>query len=924
MQMQMQGMVQAQNQGQVQPGFQNPQMQQVMPPSSAHMQQQLSHQPQMVNPHSSLQPVQTQHHPPSHFPHQNGQAVYTPEEQQQINRMAQILAQNTPKEQMELIQNKLRHTTPEARQDFANKHTDPLTQWFRRQATNRYAAQKAQHAAQRNQVAGALGNGLAQQQPRPPLQNPVTQAAGVLPHQSFDSSQMFVRQQEALRSQEAGHVVVPASSQAIAEQQRVTTRGSMQQPVDQVNGARQMQNPPQIFYPPQSAVKLVPNMSMQTQPNNYSVMPNQVPQHNLQGQLNSLNTPGRTPQQDPNMPNLNRALESPNQQAQAANMWPQQRSQPNQQNDPSQINPHLGAQPFSQAERLDAGQQRSRQPMFNMSPAMQQQLENMPQEQRTLFLTQVHRRQQQMMHHRGVQQANTRSQGLADPMLTQEQVSKPGPHFAGTQNGQTMARQTSNIQNGNGSQPPGMVQPSVGQQSLPHQRQQPPQQSNVSLINQQRIAHPAGIALTEEQAQQMDRQKFPAGILNITGAPSTLPKEVKTWGQLKGWVLQNQGTVPQGILSKLRGLQGLHYQGLAKGPQMGPNTPGQAQVQGNPQPRAQTAQMIPSPNNQPPLTSSGTPRISTPNMTHPLPQPTVQEIQAAKARLPDLLKSRTDDQIRLWILRHRHNDMLTAQQGRSGMTPQQQAQLDQPQRLQQQQQQAQQNQFHTPAAAKARFAPQPVTQGQQPQASPRPGPTAKDKHSQPARAGTTVAKSGQLNQKGTKRSSNDDVVEVPNPNLPTSGSKAQSPKTLQVTPQSRPGVVQQNDAQRQRAPVDSQRPMAAFRVASPASGQSRRIGANSGDKTDIGQQRTDDQPRKGNQFPRICAEVAHSTPRGNPIMVDPQSRAKMVQILKEASKIMSRIPSALHIFFSLLADEQVFRELVRLVCIKAPSMTYCH
>ena len=922
-QMQMQGMVQNANQGQLHSGFQDPQMQQTMrqviQPSSVHMQHQMSQQPQMMNPQTSSQPAQNPHYPPSQIPQQNGQASYTIEEQQQISRMAQILAQNTSPEQMELLQNRLRNVSPEIRQDLAKRNTNPLTHWFHNQATVRYAAQKAQHAAQRNQVNGALGNGIVHQQPRPVLQNPVSQTAGTAFPQNFDSSQILVQQQNALRSQEAGQMVVPGNPQPNAEQQRGTVRENAQQANEQINGVRQIQNPQQSFYPSQSSAPKVPNVSMQPQPGNFGDMPSQVAQHNLQGQLNGLNTPGRTPQQNPNMPNLNSALGSPNQQAQAAHMWPQQRPQPNQLKDPNLLNPQQVTQASGQPERPDTGQQRPRPAMFNMPSAMQQQLAGMAPEQRSQVLSQLTRqRQQQMVHQRAMQQGNAVGQGLPDSTIQQGQLGKPGPQFA-VQNGQMMPGQLPNVQNGNGLQQPSMGQLPMGQQSMPMQRPQQLQQPNMNLINQQRAAQTAGSALTDEQARLMDRQNFPAGILNISGALSTLPKEVKTWGQLKGWVAQNQGTLPQGSLIKLRGLQGLHYQNLAsqqknKGRHMAPNTPGQPQVQGNPQPRAQTAQMIPSPNNQPPLTGSDTPGIATPNMAHPLPQPTPQEIQAAKARLPDHLKSMTDDQIRVSILRQRHNDMLKVQQVQPGVIPQPQAQFDQSQKFHQQQHQH--IQFQTPVNPKTRPVPQSVNQRQQPQPSPTPSGPSKDlvgKQPQVARVGPTVSKPGQPNQKGTKRNSNDDVIEVPNPNLPTPTTAAQSSSTTQAISQPKPPAIQTPEAQRQKIQLEPQRQKAPLQVAGLAPIQHHRPDIKPGGQADAGAQRTQEQARKESQLQRIYMEVAQKTPRGNPVNINPQSRARMLQILGDTTKIMSRIPGALHIFFGLMSDEQAFRDLIRTV-----------
>ncbi len=913
-QMQMPGMVQNQNQGQLPPGFQNAQLHPAM-----QMQQQLSHQPQMLNPQSTLQSPQNQHPPQSHTPQQNRQAIFSTEDQQQINRMAQALAQNTTQEQLDLIQNKLQNISPEVRQNLAMQNIDPLTYWFRTQAASKLAAHKAHSAAQRVPTAAAPGNGSLPQQPRTMPQNSAPQAAGAPPPQNFDSSQILVQQQNGLRSQEAGQVVVPASnSQAMVEQPRGTTRGAAQQPNGQVVGGLSMQNPTQPYYPSQPNTQQVHNTSMQPHAGNYGNIPNQGPQHSLQGQVNGLDTPGRTPQQNPNMPNLNRAFGSPNQQAQAAIMRPQQRPNPNQQKDQNQMNPQQGTQPVGHPERSDASQQRPRPHMMNLPPAVQQQLASMTEEQRNQAFAHLHRQRQQQMQQRAMQQANARAQGLPNSTLVQNQAGQVGPHFMGAQSGQMMNGQPAIMQTGNGPQQPAMIQQTpTGQQSMPPQRQPPQQQQKPNLLTQQRAAQIAGNALTDQQVRQMDGQNFPAGILSMGGALSSMPEDVKTWGQLKRWVAQNQDRLPPGNLDKLKGLQGLHYHNLAgqhraKMRQVGPHQPGQVHGQGNPQPKAPPAQMVAPPNNQTPLAGPNTPRMSTPNMIHSLPQPTVQEIQASRARLPDHLKALTDDQIRGQILKQRQHEMPKTVQGHPTMTPQQQAQFNQLQRPQQQQ--VQPFQFQTPSNPKTRPAQQQPIGQRQPQASPRPGAPTKDPAAKPSQAkqpGPTTSKPGQPSQKGIKRNSNDDVIEVPNPNLAAPAARAQPSNAIQASQQPRAGMPPSNDAQGQRTQLDSQRKVAAQQGPGPITGQPHSQSARPNGQMDAGPQRTEEQIRKDAQLHRICMEVAHSTPKGNPVTMAPQIRARMIQILGETTKILSRIPSALPIFFGLIADEPTFRDLVR-------------
>lgn len=447
-------------------------------------------------------------------------------------------------------------------------------------------------------------------------------------------------------------------------------------------------------------------------------------------------------------------------------------------------------------------------------------------------------------------------------------------------------------------------------------------------MTQQRAAQLAASALTDDQVRQMDCQKFPAGILNITGVLSTMPSEVKTWSDLKSWVAQNQANLPPGSLEKLKGLQGLHYQNLV-GQQrakmrQGPNPPGQAQGQAPP------AQMVPPPNSQTPLAGSNTPRTSSPNMVHSLPQPTVQEIQASRARLPDHSKGYTDEQIRAQILKQRQHDMLKIAQGRPGMNPQQQAQSNQSNQLQRaQQQQAQPNSSQPPINQKPRPAQaQVVPQRKQAQPSPRAGAPSKDpvaKQPQVARAGPAILKPGQPNQKGIKRNSNDDVIEVPNPNLATPATRGQPSKLIQASQQLKAGIPQNTEVHRQRAQLDARRQLAAQQASGPGPGpgpgpgQPHNQGAKPNGPADTVPQRTEEQIRKEAQLQQICMEVAQSTPRGNPVPMAPQTRVRMLQVLGETTKILSRIPSALPIFYGLIANEQIFRDLIRTVCTIFPA-----
>ena len=501
--------------------------------------------------------------------------------------------------------------------------------------------------------------------------------------------------------------------------------------------------------------------------------------------------------------------------------------------------------------------------------------------------------------------------------------------------------------------------PSVQQQLGQQQRDQAQHQEMMRRQNQhqRKVVELAATSLTEDQAREMDKVNFPTSILNGNNALSQLPANISTWGQLKSWVAQNAHTLPAESLGKLRGLQGLHYQNISNNQQrnmaqqMNQGQPGtQQNIPGN---TALQAQSVTSRNTQPLMQTANVPQMVAPSGTTSLPPPTTQEIQATRARLPENMRTTTDDHVRAIILRRRQTEMLRAGQGQQVMTQQQaqfmamqraqqqqsqqqqsqqqqsQQQKSQQQQSQQQQSQQQQLQRQLTQATSAPLAPPPQLQPpQQAPVSRVPAGQSNEKPPRPAqqsRQGPQAQAQGQATQKGVKRS-NDDVVEVPNANL--TQQKQSQPQQQQQHSQALtnahnpnqqhlnvPQITAQQMASmspQQRHQFEEVKKQAAERAL--AASQTQPISGIKADGQAINEpQRNEENMRKDARLKQIVHEVLQSTPKRPPLPLNPQTMGKMAQQLREAKEMVTRMEQSLPLFFRMFGDEDMARELIRTV-----------
>ena len=846
---------------------------------------------------------------PQRAPQNQGQPQFSQQEQQMIVQLAETMAANATPEQMNSVQRMIMNMPADQRQQLQNQNISPVHAIFRQHAMRKFVNDRAvqQQRIGQGRPTSQVSMRPGQQPPQPPTQHL---------DPSFD--QFLGQQQDALRHQEAGQVVVPAS-QGAPPQVRGTPHA---QPQNQF-GARPMQAPNNFQQQPattwntsQGQHQTVPQMS-QTQAQsqippqtpNLTNMSGQTPQQqSLQGQLGGLDNSRaqRTPQQNPNMPTLNRPLNPPNQ-AQSS----QRQAQSTPTNGPRTV---AGGQPNAASNGQPSGAQSSSQ--INLQK-FQAYVAKMPEPQRSNFLAQFKMRQARKKADEAAAPAAAPNAPVA-PMSGDGSQSQP----AAKPNTNAPQPQTTPVNRLNGQ--PQMAQPSG-----------PP---NGARLQQQK-SQP--ISLDENTTRIMDRVEFPRSLLSVTGDNAKPPEHIKQWGQLKQWVHQNAAILPQGSLQKVVGLQSIVYQQKVAQSNQHKEASNLAQSQGNlrvAQPGvAPPAQMIAPNSSQPPNQPPTAP------FQYPTPPIPGYEVAAARAQLPPGMKTASDEQLRMMIMNKRRNDYFkNLEQNQQNLTPQQQQQL-QARRLSvlraQQQQQANGPQTQVPMQPNQhdQSQPQPPQRGQNQQ--PPPGPQWPQPQPPPKMAQSNLQQTKQPppnrsgpqasivppNQKGGKRNSNnDDVVEVPDPKLsqqqirqPTNkSSQFQPPSQSQPQPPANNSLAHITPEKYNALPPDQK---ARFRhqveQAQRANGQ--RLGQNPQGQRPMENANKTTVPNAGRdgRVKELRTEVMRSMPARSPIPMSPNTRARMCERLKSAGNMSQRLESSLPLYLSLSKDEETTKDLLRAVSL---------
>ncbi|PWY76318.1 hypothetical protein BO70DRAFT_94389 [Aspergillus heteromorphus CBS 117.55] len=660
------------------------------------LQQQQQQQPQQPQP----QQQRPQQRPGNGSALSDDLNTLSAQEYDQVCRVANQIISKTPQEDLEKIKVNLQNMTPEQRGYLARKNMDPITYFFRSQALN----QLRRHKRSRMEMARAPGTGVdpnsaimgdpmhPQRQMFQNMMNLQRNSFSMGGQQNLDPSSFIGnveniqgQQADGLRSQEAGQLVVPASSSQM-NQPPFTTQQNMF-PVGGQLGQNAQGNmngsgiSPQFIA--QQHAQNAQNMQ-QDRPQQASQFPAQPQAQNQSAQdqarvqaaakvqfaMSHQNQPNarmqhQMTQQSPAMPMLNRPM-APGQMSPAqvaAQVRPPSRP------------PGMG-QPPASAQTMN-GQTPIPRPQIppNLPPAVQEQLNSMSNEQLSMVLLNNQRRA--MANN---QAALARANASQQSMPMQQNLSQSGQ---GQQmvNGQMMNGQMGNGQNlramnlqqiagmAGAQQPNQMLPNQMSVQQRQQQQQQQRQQDAYKLQILRQHGGGGGPEMSQEQVKEMDRLNFPPAVLNSSNpSVAAVPKNLRSWGQLKQWVASNPQPMGGLDLGKLIALQRIHLLQIAsqskdagRNPEQGSWMPmqfqGQPQPLMNPQLQAGQQQM---PVNMPPVRSI-----------------TAQELQLARVRLGSQAQNISDEQLRDLIMKNRQRQMHMARQAhvqQQALVAQQQAQ----------------------------------------------------------------------------------------------------------------------------------------------------------------------------------------------------------------------------------------------------------
>lgn len=939
------------NQNQLQPGFGMSQGQQPGQNIGIPMQQQLSQNPRLFpggNGPEMQQPMQngqSMQNVPRPGPQNRGQPQLTPQENQQINNMTlQIMTRMTDQDKLTMRQ-RLSQVPIEQQQAMRANGIDPMHAWARSQALRTFDQERMKRRQLAAQGISGLPSGAippqshptsqmslhGQQQPHP---GPTSQH----PDPSFGAGHLdqFVgQQQDALRLQAAGQDVVPASNvQGTPAQVRANPH---QQPQGQfgpnrmqVPGSFQTQPQPQsqwnVSQSQQQNIPQTPSMPMQTptlQPPtpNFTNAQGKTPQQQaLQGQLGGLNNNRgqRTPQQNHNMPTLNQPMDPP---TQAKNERPPQPLPKQGQRSGTNVQPAAPVKntPSNAGQQKPASSAMQAQQWARLPPQIQHHIRNLPEEGRRKYLLEMQAKQ---LAHRKL---NAEAQAAQTSQFGPQAVTQGLP--TGTNINQ-------------GSKPQAASNPSVGgpQQGINSfarvNAAQPQGQSQQGTLNVNRPpSKMMPMQLSESQEQHMDNQPFPPAILNRDGL-GQLPENIKTWGQLKEFVKHSAQISSPGIMQNVKGLQSMHFQQIQqralqaisdqkKKQHQQMSQAAQAHLHSGPGGPAPQAPMIPQPPTQPPVGQQPAP-VNGPQgfAMSSLPQPTMGDLQHARAILPDNMKSISDSQLRQIIMQKRQTEYSNVNQ--SGLTPVQQLQhRNNPLQAQHQQGrlppgQAPPNQLQQPIRGQAQqqqpSQPQHAFTQQQPQ------PNGQGRQSQSNK--TSAQSIPPANQKGPKRNNSDDVIEVPDPKTaqqqgrPPNARQPPSSGMPQITPEmyAKMSAEQRMEAQRR---LQAQ---AAHRAKLGMTGQ----GVQGHPPAPPAAQNAGQNQGKDGRLGQLIKEVEQTTPVRPVVPMSPRTRSQMIEGLKDSTgNMVHRIEQSLPIFLSKVQDEKQAKELLRMVCPQFNIMGRC-
>lgn len=809
-----------------------------------------------------------------------------PQEHEHVRRLAQQMLMKTSQEDMEKIKLNLQNMTPEQKQYLAGKQVDPMTYFFRSQALSQLRRHKRNrmemaHAPNNNAM---MGDPMMNAQQRQVFQNMMNLQRNSTfpgnPQPSLDPSSFIGnveniqgQQADGLRSQEAGQLVVPASSSQM--NQTPFTPQNMFQPGPQLGQGNQAnmngagispqflaQSHLQNQTVPQDRPQQAAPAQAQTQAaaRAQAVQKAQMAMSSQAGQGNNPQMQPQIPQQSPAMPMLNRPMApgqmSPSQVA--AQVRPPSRPQ------------SIGQRPAGvQSLPGQAAMQGRPQIPANLPPAVQEQLAQMTPEQINAFL--ITQRRRAMANSQMARANAAQQQGI--PM--QQSLSQPGQ---GQQvlNGQTgnnsNMRATVGLQQQMPNMGGGQMQnPMIpGQQMSAQQQQQQQQRQQLykfHLLRQQS----GGLEMTPEQLKEMDRRPFPPSIVG-NSQTTPVPKNIKTWGPLKQWAAANPQALGGVDLQKLMTVQKLHYAQIVAHGKENNRNPDQA-GQGNGAPMMPQSQQFPNGQQQGLMNMPAIPSV------------TPHEIQMARQRFGAQVQQYTDDQLRELLHRNRVNK---AVQHRAMQNLAAQQNINSGQQAQ-------------PAQVPPTTAAQGTPQAKQPSQPPQQTPQS----NQQAQA-AKVAQAAEAN-KGTKAQAS----KVPAKRKPEDSLETQNPSggvpTETAAPQGMPGAPRSN------------LPFTREQLAAMSPQQRAQVEAHM--RRQQGQPRTPINRASAEEawshlpdhIKQLYNEIARNMPAGDPVILSPEQRALMAQQLRECIDLLCRLDTLVQWFAKIPNQEKNVRSLLAMV-----------
>ncbi|CAG8295619.1 unnamed protein product [Penicillium salamii] len=842
-------------------------------------QQQQQQQQSQAMLHQPQQQQQQQRNPqrPGSVPLPDDLNTLSPQDLAHVIRLADEMKNKTSAEDMEKIKMNLSNMTPEQREYLTRKDLDPMTYFFRSQALNqirRHRRTRIEMGRAPNAGVDANGNMVAdpslnQQQQRHMLQNMLglqrNSAFPGNPGQSMEPPNFMGnveniqgQQADGLRSQEAGHLVVPASSSQMNQApfsknnqnnnmfpQQMGQNGQGNMNGNNFNAQAQSLAQQHIqggFNTPQERMQFQAQQS-QAQARAQAAQKVQMSISGHGGQANTQAQPQLTGQ-SPVMPMLNQPM-VPGQ------MSPAQVPNPSR---PPSRTPSMPQHPSGGAGQTPM-QGRPQIPS-NIPPHIQEQLARMPPEQAQAFI---------------MQQRRLALNNMARANPGQQPQSQPGQ-------GQSMI----NNQMGNGmmrgsiSGPQDLNSMPQSQQMTPQQRQQRQNEAfKLQLLRQ----HNGGVEMTPEQSRHMDRVSYPPSILNMNGTSMQVPNNVKSWGQLKQWAATNPQVASPNDVPRLVMLQKLHLGQLitASNNQIkDPNAQGQGQgatpFQGTQTPFP-GAQNFPGGQQPPAINMAAMRPIS------------AQDIQMARQKLGPQAANFTDEQIREILYRNRQKHMMQA------------AAVAQNRALLEGNTQPGQPTAQYPAPA-VPPVPQPKPQPPQPQqAQLNAALQAKNQAATAAKGGKApVAK-----QAPKKRPSTDDTAEA-RPNTTPQMTQSTPVPGAQATALSKPGLPITQEQLAQMNP--QQRVQFEMHVRKQHQQQPRgqvlsRAAAEEAWSRNLPP-----------QVMEIYEDIAKNAPPAKPIPVSPEQKAAMTKQLREALDVLGRLDALVQWFAKMPGQDKNVKNLL--------------